>query len=234
MIEPGAMAEFVKVKKRAVEFDTLRLPEGMTYEEGALIEPVACSVKAVKRAGVPISKRILVIGLGFMGLVNALLSKYYGAEVVAGLDLVDWRIEKAKEMGIEFVENPRKVDELEWAKEITKGKLFDSVIVGPGIPEVVENSLKFVAKGGILLIFTPTEPSLKVKLDFFDIYMKEIRIVPSYSAGPVDTREALRIIAEKVLPFEKMITHRFRLEEAHKAYRLLKSSKETLKIMVIQ
>ena len=232
-IYPGAMAEYMLVKERAVKVDTLKLPEDVSYESGALIEPVACSVKALKSISITDRSRVLVVGLGFMGIVNALIAKHYGAGLIAGLDLKDWRISKAISLGITNAENPLNINTEDWAMEITSGNLFDVVVVGPGNPEVIKSSLDLVSPGGSLIVFTPTPPDSPTEVDFNSVYFKEIRIIPSYSSGPEDTREALSLIASGVINPDELITHRFTLEDAPHAYELAREANESLKIMVI-
>lgn len=232
-IQPGAMAEYMLVKERAVKVDTLRLPENVSYESGALIEPIACSVKALKLSNISKRSNVLVVGLGFMGIVNALLAKHYGAELVVGLDLKKWRLSKAISLGIDNAENPLNINTKEWASDITSGNLFDVVIVGPGNPEVIKSSIDLVSRGGNLIVFTPTPPDSPTHIEFYSLYFKEIKIIPSYSSGPEDTREALSLIASGVINPEELITHRFDLDNAPHAYELAREANESLKIMVI-
>jgi L-iditol 2-dehydrogenase len=96
---PGGLAEFVKIPAHNLKYDTLKLPEGMSFEDGSLIEPLACSVKALKRARVQSGDIALVIGLGIMGQLNALLARRYGARMVIGADLVPYRLEKVLSLG---------------------------------------------------------------------------------------------------------------------------------------
>ncbi len=232
-IEPGAMAEYMRVKARAVSLDTLRLPDALSYEDGTLIEPLACVVKALKQVPIHVETQVLVIGLGFMGVLNALVAQHYGARLVAGLDLIDWRLEKAVQLGISPVLNPVREDLKEWALEITQGSLFDVVIVGPGRAEVIRQATQLVARGGTVLIFTPTPPQEPTCLDYNDLYFREVRLIPSYSAGPYDTREALALIEQGKIRAKDLVTHRFSLEEARKAYQVVKEAQKSLKVVVV-
>ena len=232
-IQPGAMAEYMKVSARAVQLDTLRLPPELSYEDGTLIEPLACSVKAARTAGIQPGDRVLVVGLGIMGILNARVARAYGAAVVAGTDLNPWRLRKAQDLGVDPVFQAAPGAPLrEWAREVTDGLGFDVVIVGPGIARVIETYAALVAGGGTLLVFTPTAPTDPVTLDFYDLYVREVRVVPSYSAGPYDTREALDLLRRGVIRAEEVVTHRFPLSRAPEAYRLLKQAGESLKILV--
>jgi len=232
-IEPGAMAEYIRVKARAVAVDTLRLPEGVSYEDGTLIEPLACTVKALKQVPIHLETRVLVIGLGFMGMLNALVARHHGARLVAGLDLVEWRLQKAQALGIHPVLNPLQEDLKAWALEVTDGDLFDVVIVGPGKAEVIRQATQLAARGGSVLVFTPTPPQEVTSLDFNDLYFREVRILPSYSSGPYDTREALALVERGVIRAQDLVTHRFTLDDAARAYQVVKEAQESLKVVVL-
>ncbi len=84
---PGGMAEFALVAEQSVRHDTLTLPENMAYEAGTLVEPLACVVKALNRAGFEPGMRVLVIGLGFTGQLFGFLAKSRGAKSDGGLRL---------------------------------------------------------------------------------------------------------------------------------------------------
>jgi len=107
------------------------------------------------------------------------------------------------------------------------------VIVGPGTIEAINFGLELVAKGGKLLLFTPTPEDAKLEIKPFDIYFNEISIIPSYSAGPDDTREALRLISEGVIKAENFITHRFRIENTLDAFMMTANAGDSLKCMII-
>ncbi len=233
-LDPGAMAEYMRVHARAVQLDTLKLPDDLSYEDGTLIEPLACSVKAVKTAGIGPQDRVLVVGLGIMGILNARVAQAYGARVVAATDLHPWRLQRARDLGIDpvFQATPG-APLMDWAREITEGHLFDVVIVGPGLARVVQTYSHLVAGGGTLLLFTPTAPTDPVTLNFYELYVREVRVVPSYSAGPYETREALDLIRRGVVRAQEVVTHRFPLSQAPEAYRLLKQAGESLKILVL-
>ncbi len=233
-IEPGAMAEYMKISARAVALDTLKLPEDLSDEDGTLIEPLACSVKALRTAGIGPRDRVLVVGLGIMGVLNARVARAFGARLVAATDLNPWRLQKARSLGIDPVFQATPGAPLQdWAREVTEGHGFDVVIVGPGIARVIQQYAALVAGGGTLLLFTPTAPTDPVTLDFYDLYVREVRVVPSYSAGPYDTREALDLLRRGVVRAEEVVTHRFPLSQAPEAYRLLKQAGESLKILVL-
>lgn len=107
----------------------------------------------------------------------------------------------------------------------------DVVIVGPGSIEALEAGRRAVAPGGTLVVFTPTPPDVVWPIRMHEVFFNETTIVPSYSAGPNDTREAVRLLAGG-LPVEPLITHRLRLEDAGEGYALVRAAGPALKIVV--
>ncbi len=232
-IIPGGVAEYVKVPKVNLKNDTLKLPDNISFEDGALIEPVACSVKAFKKALIKPGDYVVVLGLGFMGQVNVKLAKFYGAEIVIGIDRVKFRLDKAVENGADYVLNFETENVKEKIAQITNQYMADIVIVGPGTIEAINSGLELVAKGGKLLLFTPTPEDAKLEIKPFEIYFSEISIIPSYSAGPDDTKEALRLISKGVIKAESFVTHKFKIENTLDAFMMTANAGDSLKCMII-
>lgn len=232
-IIPGGIAEYVKVPNVNLRNDTLKLPSDVSFEDGALIEPVACSVKAFKKAGIRRGDFAVVLGLGFMGQVNVKLAKFYGAEMVIGVDKVKYRLDRAIENGADYVIDFVNEDVSEKVARITDGYMADIVIVGPGTVEAINSGLNLVAKGGKLILFTPTPDSAKIEIKPYEIYFNEISIIPSYSAGPDDTREALRLISDGIIKAQDFVTHRFKIEDTLEAFKLTANAGDSLKCMII-
>src|SRR5437867_3099983 len=90
-IIPGGIAEYFLVPEINLRYDTLKLPDNVSYEGGVLVEPTACSIKALKRTQIKGGERVLQIGLGVMGQINIQLARHYGASQVIGADLVESR-----------------------------------------------------------------------------------------------------------------------------------------------
>ena len=94
------------------------------------------------------------------------------------------------------------------------------MIVGPATVGAIEQGLACAARGGTVVQFMGTEPGATLSLSTFDSIFSELRLVPSYSCGPLDTRRALELIERRVVRAEHVVTHRFPLAEAGEAYRV--------------
>ena len=216
---PGGMAEYFAVPAGQVRADTLRLPPEVAFEDAALIEPLACTVKSMRRAGLRGGERVVVIGLGIMGQLHVVLARHAGASQVIGLDRVPFRLERARELGADHVIHVDERDSAAALAELTGGEMADAVIVGPGSIEAMELGLALAGRGSTVVVFTASKPEDRLAVAPFDLYFREIRLVPSYSCGPNDTREALDLIARGVVRREQVVTHEFPLDRVVEAYR---------------
>ena len=230
-LDPGGMAEFFRVPAVNLS-DTLRLPDGVSDEDGALVEPLACVVKSLNRAGEVRDATVLVIGLGIMGQMHVLAARARGARTIVGADLVEARCAFARGLGADHVVDASKQDTAEAVRELTGGEGADVVIAGPATAQAIELGLACAARGGTVVQFMGTQPEDFLRLSTFDYYFRELRLVPSYSCGPPDTREALRLIEQGVVRAEHVVTHRFPLERVNEAYRVAAEDRSAIKTMV--
>jgi L-iditol 2-dehydrogenase len=232
-IIPGGLAEYILIPRINLENDTLNLSDKLSYEDGTLIEPTACVVKALKRVNIRGGDTVLVIGLGIMGQLNILLARKYGAERIIGADTVPFRLQKAKESGADDVIDVSKTDLLDALKNLTDGELADIVIVGPNSVEAMRQGLSAAGAGGRVLFFTPAKPGERLIVDPNDLYFKDINIITSYSSGPTDTADALEIIEEGIVTAEKLVTHKFPIERTEDAFRLTAEARDSLKSIIV-
>jgi len=231
-IDPGGMAEFFRVPGVNLHGDTLLLPDTVTDEDGALVEPLACVVKSLNRSGGVHAASVLIIGLGVMGQMHVLLARHFGARQIIGADLVASRCARATALGADHVIDAAAVDVAERVRELTGGEGTEIVIVGPATIEALELGFRCVARGGTVVQFMGTEPGATLNLSMFDFYFREIRLIPSYSCGPVETRAALELIAAGVVNAGHVVTHRFPLEHAKEAYRVAAQDRSAIKTLV--
>ncbi len=216
-IYPGGFSEYILVPGVIHKTDVLKVPDGISDDDAALVEPLATSFKAVKRAFVKPPQSVLGVGLGFMGILNIFVAQRFGADVF-GVDINDERIDFARKFGL----NAGRYEEI-------YGRKFDVVIVSPGSVKAIEDGLSYVRRGGKLVLFAPTPPYEVLNLNVNRVYFDEISIIPSYSAGPDDIRVAMRLA--KFIKPSRFITHRVNLEELQEGFKIARKP-STLKVMV--
>lgn len=232
-LDPGGIAEYVRIAKVNLEHDTLILPDDVDDAQGALVEPIACVVKAFRRARFKPGDRVAVIGLGFIGQVMVALAKHHGAEVIFASDFVPFRRERALELGADAVCDPKvDGDFVSFVKERTDGLGADLVLVGPSSPTVIKEGIKAAAPGGRVLMFMAPQPGVMMEVEPFDLFFREVDLISSYSCGPDDTKETLELIRQGVFPTEKFVTHRLPMEETLQACRITAAAGDSLKVLV--
>ncbi len=230
-LDPGGMAELVRVPAGNLERDTWKVPETLSDEEASWTEPLATVVKAFERARWQAGQSILVIGLGSAGQMAVRLARASGASRIAGTDRVDFRMAKARDAGAETFD-VRSEALADGANRLSGGKGFDVVFVGPGKGEVIRAAADAVAPGGVLLLFTMAAPGEPLTLSPHDLYFREVSVVPSYSCGPGDTREALRLLATRAVAVADLVTHRFPIERAVEAFAQARDPEGSVKVML--
>jgi len=225
---PGGLAEYALVPAQITAADLLPLPASVSDVAAVFVEPLACVVKSLRRARVRPGDRLAVIGLGVMGLLHILLARELQLERLIGVDLLPERLAAARAAGADDVLMGGE-DVAARVREATGGGA-DVVIVTPASLDAIQLGYESVAPGGRIVIFTPVPPEDLWALPVHDMFFREVEIVPTYSAGPNDTREALRRLAEG-LPVESLISHRFDLNGAAEGYRLVAQGR-ALKVVV--
>jgi L-iditol 2-dehydrogenase len=245
-IIPGGIAEYILVPRVNLEHDTFVLSDSVTFEDGTLVEPLACVLKGLKRASFRKGSTALVMGMGSMGALQVLALKNFGAEQVVAADMVPFRLKKALELGADGVIDlsgvidpssggidPSKEDTAGALRELTSGRMADLVVVGPGSIEAIKTGIYCAAPGGTVLMFTPVRPGDELSIDPNELYFKDINIVTSYSCGPTDTAEALVLIETGVVTAKELVTHRFPIEKTAEAYRLTAEAGDSLKCLIV-
>lgn len=228
---PGGLSQYAVVPGENVRHDTLKLPDDLTDEQATFVEPLACVVKALRRAGLQRGDRVLVIGLGVMGLLHVMLARRLEADLIIAADRVGARLAAAGRAGADAAVDVTRQHLPDAVRARTDGAGADRVVVGPGTVEAIELGFQCVAPGGTLLLFTPTPPEVRWPLAVHDVYFREVRLVTSYSAGPDDTRAALEWL-RKGLAVDQLVTHRYPLPGAIEGYRRVREATDALKVVV--
>jgi len=217
--DPGGFSEFVRVPKINVEKGTFLL-NNLSYEEGTMIEPFACCVRSQRVIEVKSQHTVLILGAGVSGLLNILLAKLKGANVIA-TDIKDYRLGKAKEYGADEVIDAREDFSVE----------ANRIIVCTGAEEAFEKAFKCVDRKGIILFFGI--PAENVSIPISDFWRNELTVTSSYGAAPVDLEEAISLMQSGKINVTDMITHKFPLDEVQEAFKIASDAKESLKVILL-
>jgi L-iditol 2-dehydrogenase len=165
---------------------------------------------------------VLVIGLGVMGLLHLLVMRALAAPAqLLAADRIPERLARGPGVADAVIDVSR-VNVVDAVAEATGGRGADVVVVGPGSVDALEAGRQATAPGGTLVVFTPAPPDAVWPLRVHDVFFNETTIVPSYSAGPTDTREAMRLLSGG-LAVEPLITHRLPLRDAGVGYTIVRA-----------
>jgi L-iditol 2-dehydrogenase len=216
---PCGLAEYFIVPRYNVERSAiLKLPDSLGYEEASFIEPLACCIRGLERAGAQGVKSVLIYGAGPVGLLQLKLLKSYTLKpTVVISDISDYRLKLASQMGADATFNVAEPSQKEMAlARVSPGP--ELIILATGSSAAFEDAMKTVAKGGTVLLFGAPKKGGTASLDLEHFFLNGTRLVTSYSATEKETTEAMNILATKRLAIADMITHRFPLSQAADAF----------------
>ena len=222
-LDPGGMAEWIRVPAVNTANDAFAVND-LTAEQAVFIEPLGCSLKALRRLGSVAGLVGAVVGCGVMGLLNLAAAHALGAPQLFAVEPDADRRRLARSFAAEAL-TPAEADR-------GLAQMVDFVVIGPGHPEVIRQALAYVRPGGTALLFTPTPSGVTTALDLGDLYFREVSLVPSYSCGPNDTRLAYELLRQGRVRVEDLITHRFALSEVQQAYETARRGGPALKVLV--
>ncbi|MHA2051406.1 MAG: zinc-dependent alcohol dehydrogenase [Promethearchaeota archaeon] len=223
----GTASEFFKVESEKI----IKLPDDMTYEQGAMIEPCAVAVHAVSRGGDISDYKVLVLGAGPIGNLVAQTAKALGAKAVMITDLSDFRLKIAKKVGIDFTVNPNSQD---LAEEI--GKAFgsdkaDLIIECVGANETIDAAINNARKGTDIIIVGVFGDKPAIDLGF--VQDRELQIIGTLMYQADDYIKAIELVGSGKIKLEPLMTIHFPFEDYNKAYKFIDDKKDkVMKVFV--
>ena len=221
----GAMAEYVAVRADQVH----ALPDEISDEIGAMIEPLAVALHAIKRAGGVSGKRVLVLGAGTIGRMAASAAKAHGAAPLAITEIVPERRQRAADSGIPYVFDPESKNFLSEAIELT-GEGFDTIIEASASPRALRQAFDVVRPGGTI-VQIGTVPNDDIPLPAVRIMRKEINYIGSQRYGDL-FEEAIRLVASGRLNLQSLTSNRFKADAAGEAFRIAADRAHSLKVQL--
>jgi L-iditol 2-dehydrogenase len=228
----GAYAEYIKVPARTVLVNMQEIPSHVSFEEAAITEPLACVLHGVEEANVKLGDTVVVIGAGPIGLLHLLTVKKMGAEKIVMIDLVDERLNVAKELGADETINAGKENAVEKVRQLTGGYGADIVIEAIGSPTTWEQALRLARKGGTVLEFGGCPPGTEIKLNTEMLHYGELTVLGAFHTTPLHFRKALNLISSRTVDVRPLVTKRMKLEDIKQAFEILSTSKNEIKIAI--
>jgi L-iditol 2-dehydrogenase len=230
----GAYAEYIRIPRRIVEQNMLVVPASVTFEEAAMIEPLACVLRGLHETKVEIGDTVTVIGGGPIGLMFVQVAKATGCNVISVVKR-DSQVEAAKRMGAhDVVQITKTHDPIEAVRALTPSKRgSDVVIEAVGRPQAWEWSIDMVRKGGTVNFFGGCANGTKVQLDTTRLHYSEITLKATFHHTPETVRKAFGLMAEKKVRSTDYITGEAPLSRLQQVLRHMLNRNGDIKTAII-
>ena len=237
--ECGAFSQYVQVQDAKLHYNLFPLPENVSFNEAALIEPFAVGMHGVNRGRATASDRVVIYGAGMIGLcaLSACISK--GIKEIVVVDVNEWRLKKAKEMGaIPF--NAKNGSLKEFLQEKFGANLqsaagqsavdIDLYIDTAGSSTVIPEVLGMAKNGSRLVIVALYHQN--VTINPYQILGAEMDVVGSFAYANSDIEEVIEALHKKSTPVKQIITHHFKLDQINDAFTQAKDANCALKVVI--
>lgn len=230
--EPGGFAEFLRLPAINVDRGVYLLPDEVSFEEATFIEPLACVLRAQRRAQVEPGKTVLILGSGIGGLIHIHLAGKLGATRVIATDVDEARLRAAVRFGADLALNATE-DIPTRLREVNEGRLADRIIVCTGAVTAIQQAMDSVERGGTVLFFAPTDKDVTIPLSINNLFWRnDVTLTTSYAGDYADHITALQLIQNKRVAVHEMITHKLGLAETGEGFKLVAEAHDSIKVII--
>ena len=227
----GGFAEYVRVMDWIVQRGTVRIPDGVSFEQACFVEPVNTCMKGIERLALEKGETVLVIGQGPIGIILAVLAQRTGATVITS-DLYPQRLKISKTFGLGRTIDASRTEVIRAAREWTEGRGADATILAVGGNALIRTAMDATRPGGRVLLFAQTVHS-EATLDPAAVCVDEKTLVGSYSASVELQEESVRFVMGREMDLARLISHRYPLAESVEALNLAAHPEpDSLKIVI--
>ncbi len=233
-LDPGGFSESFRVSARHVAAGAaLRLGPKITWDEGSLLEPAGCVVTALHRVGFSAGMSVFVYGLGPVGLLYTRLARALGASWVGGADLSARRRTAAEAAGIGVAVDPRNpASAISSVASATEQRGVDLAVVATGAPAALRGALDLVRRAGTVNLFGLPAKGSRLEYDLQQLYLRGIRIIPTYATSEADIREVHALVAADRLKLADLVSDRFPLDDIALAFDRARDPEASVKVVV--
>lgn len=224
----GAFAEYAS----ASEENVYLMPDGMSYEEGAMIEPLAVGMMAAKRGVASVYDTAAVLGSGPIGLMCLQAVRAHGVLDVYVTDLVDYRLGHAERLGASAVINPNEEDVVERVMELTDNEGVDVAVEAAGSVSALQQAFDIVKPGG-RIVLVGIYPSMEFQVPMGSVLTKELDVRGVWRYANVFPT-AIKCVSEGKIDVKSLITHRFPLGNILEGFETqIKKTGHPMKIQIL-
>lgn len=218
----GAFAEYILLPAHVVKQNVYPKPRSLRFEEAALLEPLSCVVRGIRPLDIKKGNTALVIGSGPIGLMHAMLLKSRGAKV-AVCDPRQGRLNVAKAVGADLACKPGAIARA--IRKMTGGTGFDYVLECTGRPEVWEEGVNYLRRGGTLTLFGGSPKGTSVTYDTYRLHYDEITVKGVFHFTPADVKSAYAILKGRKLRTGRLISGSYPLKRTASAFKRLEKGR---------
>ncbi len=223
----GTASEYFAVDARKVT----PLPDNMTFDEGAMIEPLAVTIHAAKRFPKIQDAKVAILGSGPIGILLAQSCKALGAAQVMITDVSDYRLELAKECGVDFAVNTGQKDFGEALVENFGSDKADVIYDCAGNDITMGQAIRYARKGSTIVLVAVYAQMANVDLAVLNDH--ELLLDTSMMYRHEDYVEAIRLTGERKIRLEPLMSKHFVFQDYLKAYKYIDENKEeTMKVLI--
>jgi L-iditol 2-dehydrogenase len=226
MSAPGAYAEYVTWPAT----NLFRLPDSLSYENGALAEPLSIAVHAVGLAHIRPYDTALIVGAGPIGLLTLAVLKLTGINQIAISDTSDARLELARSIGAQITINPTRQNPRQVVNEFTAGSGVDIAFEAVGLSATSQQTLEVTRNKGTIVWIGNNQRMIEI--DMQAIVTRELTVIGSYGMTDEEFQRSLRMLADGRIPTDRFINRRASLSEGPELFDQLLASPETIKCMI--
>jgi L-iditol 2-dehydrogenase len=227
----GGFAEYVRVLDWIVNQGTVRIPDGISFEQACFLEPVNTCMKGIQTLQLKEGETVLVIGQGPIGIILSTLAKRAGASVITS-DLYPQRLTISSTLGLQNGIDASRMDTVNVVREQTEGRGADAAILAVGGDRLIRTAMDSVRPGGRVLLFAQTVRG-EATIDPAAVCVDEKTLLGSYSASVELQEESVKFVMGREMDLERLISHRFPLSRSVEALDLAAHPQpDSMKIMV--
>jgi L-iditol 2-dehydrogenase len=203
-IFPGSFCQYIRLSNEHLKYTTFKIPADFNPIKSLFIEPLACCIRAMERLTFLKNDIFSVVGSGVIGMLFIQLIRLSGGRVIA-VDLDGRRLSQAKNAGADYIVNPSCQNTLKEVRKITSIGA-DIAILTVTDRNTMGEALSYIRDGGTINIFGASGQGSRFKIDFEEVYKRELIIKSSYSATPKDLKQAYDIVIEKKVDLSSLIS----------------------------
>ncbi len=230
LFSSGTTAEYVTIDPNLALKTGWVLPDDVSWDEGALCEPLACVVLSLRSCNFRAGESVLILGSGVMGQIHVLLAKAWGASRVMVSEPSEVRREIAKQFGAEVIDPTTGRDVGEWARGLC-GEGPDIIIAAAGTKQIADAAVSAAGLNSRIHLFGGMPKDTIISIPAFDVHYRHVTLLGTSGFRSEDFRTAAELIKGHVIDVRKLITHHYPVDDAMEAFNMAQRP-EALKVML--